>query len=172
MSCLELLSNTIKECNSYQKEKTIKIMIFTEGTILGPKNIFRHFDHASYIPIKDSVNLIKSWQQQGTEIMYLTSRKKEKHIHEIKNLLLKNHFPGQCLFYRGEGQRYKDIVELVIPDILIEDDCWSIGGKWQMAITYVEPEIKDKVKSIIVKEFTGIDNLPLQVTELLNFQTK
>ena len=169
MGCLDLQVNSIAKHNSHKLDKTIKIMIFTEGTILGPRNIFQHFNHAKYIPIKNSVKLIKSWQQQGAEITYLTSRRKEKHVHEIKDLLLKNHFPGQYLFYREEGQKYKDIVELVIPDILIEDDCRSIGGKWQMTITYVKPEVKDKVKSIIVKEFEGIDNLPLNVTELFEF---
>lgn len=169
MGCLDLQVNSIAEQNSHKMDKAIKIMIFTEGTILGPRNLFQHFNHAQYIPIKNSVNLIKSWQKQGAEIMYLTSRRKEKHVHEIKDLLLKNHFPGQYLFYREDGQKYKDIVQLVIPDILIEDDCRSIGGKWQMTITYVKPEVKDKIKSIIVKEFKGIDNLPLNVTELLAF---
>ncbi|AFV05978.1 hypothetical protein DCF50_p1976 [Dehalobacter sp. CF] len=47
--------------------------------------------------------MIKSWKQQGTEIVYLTSRKKEKQVCEIKELLLKNDFQGSMLFYRSEG---------------------------------------------------------------------
>lgn len=169
MACLELLSNINDRSNIHKDRNALRIMIFTEGTILGPRNLFQQFNHASYVPIKNSVNIIKSWEQQGAEIMYLTSRKKAKHVQEIKEILLINHFSGQYLYYREKGQKYKDIVELAIPDILIEDDCRSIGGKWQISITYVKPEVKNKVKSIIVKEFKGIDYLPTLLSELLKF---
>jgi hypothetical protein len=77
-----------------------------------------------------------------------------------KLLLLKLNFPGNRLYYRGKGQKYKDIIEEVVPDILIEDDCRSIGGAWQMCITHVNPECKTGLKSIVVREFRGIDHLP------------
>lgn len=32
----------------------IKILIFTEGTIIGPKNLFQHFNYAAYVPIGTS----------------------------------------------------------------------------------------------------------------------
>jgi len=54
-----------------------------------------------------------------------------------------------------------------MPDILIEEDCRSIGGQWQMCITHVEPELKSKIKSIVVKEFKGIDHLPDDLPDLL-----
>lgn len=143
-----------------------RVLIFTEGTILTPPSIFKHFKHTSYIPIKNTVTKITSWYQQGTELLYLTSCKKEKNVVEIKELLLKYKFPGQRLYYRNKGQKYKDIVEEVMPDILIEDDCRSIGGQWQMCITYVKPEIKERIRSIVVKEFKGVDNLPDKLLEL------
>lgn len=73
MAYLELLNNTK---NEYSSHKSVRIMIFTEGTILRPKNIFQHFNHNTYIPIKNSVSIIKTWEEQGAEIMYFTSRKK------------------------------------------------------------------------------------------------
>lgn|GEM_PF-495000 len=145
MGFIELLINKNSEKPEYKKDKSVRIMIFTEGTILGPQIIFQHFSHSAYKPIKNSVNKVKSWKEQGAEIVYLTSRKKIRHVHEIKELLSKNHFPGEGLYYREKGQKYKDIVEFVVPDILIEDNCRSIGGKWQMCITYVKPEVKTKV---------------------------
>lgn len=166
MARLELLNHLKNENNSHKK---VSIMIFTEGTILGPKNIFHHFNHALYVPIKNSVNIIKSWEEQGAEIMYITSRKKLKEVQEIKEILIKNNFSGRYLYYRNKKQKYKDIVELVAPNILIEDNCRSIGGKWQMCITYVKSEVKEKIKSIVVKEFTGIDDLPLLLPDLLKF---
>lgn len=143
-----------------------RVLIFTEGTILAPSSISKHFNHASYIPIKNAVAKITSWYQQGFEIMYLTSCKKEKHVYEIKELLIKNQFKGQRLYYRDKRQKYKDIVEEIMPDILIEDDCRSIGGQWQMCITYVKPKIKVGIKSIVVKEFKGIDDLPDKLGEM------
>lgn len=151
-------------------QKNIRVMIFTEGTIIGPKSIFDHFNHASYLPINDSVNIIKSWKEQGAEIMYFTSRKKLSEVQEIKEILLNYDFPGSYLFYRDGKQKYNDIIESVVPDILIEDDCRSIGGTWQMCITYVKPEVKDKVKSIVVKEFKGIDHLPLLLSDLIQYE--
>jgi len=146
-----------------------RVLIFTEGTILAPSSILKHFNHASYIPIKNAVTKITSWYQQGAEVIYLTSCKKEKHIDKIKELLLMHQFPGQRLYYREKGQKYKDIIEAVMPDILIEDNCQSIGGRWQMCITYVKPEIKAGIKSIVVKEFKGIDDLPELISELKTY---
>ncbi len=56
-----------------------------------------------------------------------------------------------------------------MPDVLIEDDCESIGGAGEMVITHVKPEIKTKIKSFAVKEFEGIDHLPDKVFELLEY---
>jgi hypothetical protein len=43
---------------------------------------------------------------------------------------------------------------------LIEDDCESIGGEKEMVYPYIKKELKSKIKSVIIKEFEGIDNLP------------
>ncbi len=51
-------------------------------------------------------------------------------------------------------------------DILVEDDCRSIGGADEMTITHVRPEIKTKIKSIVVEEFRGIDNLSDNIINL------
>ena len=50
-------------------------------------------------------------------------------------------------------------MEAVKPDVLIEDDCKSIGGPRQMCITHVSPEVKRGITSIVVREFRGIDHL-------------
>ncbi|MGL4369859.1 MAG: hypothetical protein ACRCUT_09355, partial [Spirochaetota bacterium] len=71
------------------------------------------------------------------------------------------------LYYRGTREKYRDIAEELAPDILIEDDCRSIGGKWQMTITYVRKDIKHKISSVAVKEFKGIDFLPDDAEEML-----
>lgn len=148
-----------------QLNNKIKIMIFTEGTILGHRNMFHLFNYATYIPIGNCIDKIQAWERQGAEITYFTSRKTEKQVSAIVSVLKKNNFPGTRLHYREANQKYKDIVELVNPDVLIEDDCKCIGGQWQMCITYVKPEIKRNIKSIVVKEFKGIDHLPELISD-------
>ena len=161
----------------------MKILIFTEGTILMHKNglglnreeIVKQVqdnidsslrDYSSYIPIGNASAKIKLWVNQGAEIFYLTSRKILKEIGDIKDVLSKYKFPAGQLLARENSEEYKDVAEKIIPNILIEDDCESIGGEKEVTITFVKPEIKQKIKSIIVKEFGGIDDLPNEINEI------
>ena len=62
-------------------------------------------DYASYVPIKDAVKKLKTWQNQGAEILYLTSRTKPNEIEDVKNVLKNFGFPdGQLLFRRKEEE--------------------------------------------------------------------
>ena len=106
-------------------------------------------------------------KNQKAEILYLTSRRKEKEIKEIKSVLKKYKFPKGKLLFRLEDEEYKDVPKRVTPDILVEDDCESIEGLNEMTITHVKTEIKKKKKSVVVKEFEGIDHLPDNVNKLL-----
>lgn len=114
----------------------IVIMIFAEGTILKPKSIFSLYNHNSYIPIGNAVEIIKSWNEQGAKIIFCTSRKR-KQASDMASLLVKYGFYGDFLVAREPKERYADIVEAIKPDVLIEDDCKSIGGAWQMCITKI-----------------------------------
>jgi len=143
----------------------MKIMIFAEGTIIKPRSLFSLYNHRTYIPIGNAVPLIGTWNQQDAEIVYCTSRK-GKQAEEIARLLMQYGFTGSKLYFRERRQKYKDIIESVRPDILIEDDCRSIGGSRQMCITHVAPQIKNSIKSIVVKEFKGIDHLSSSVQNL------
>lgn len=142
-----------------------KIMLFTEGTILSHKNLRNLLNFGTYIPIGDCVKKIQSWEQQGAEILYCTSRRSKRQVTDILSVLTQYGFTGTRLYYRVPRQKYKDIIETVMPDILIEDDCKSIGGSIQMCITYVKPEVKNKITSIIVPEFEGIEHLPDKITD-------
>jgi len=164
----------------------MKILIFTEGTIIIHKNatgcsreeIVKQVennkesvhDYASYVPVEDAVKKLAEWKNQSTEILYLTSRRKTNEIEDIKNVLKKYGFPDGQLLFRQENEEYKDIAEKIIPDILIEDDCESIGGIDEMTITHVKPEIKEKIKSVPIKEFGGIDHLPDKISVLAEYQ--
>jgi len=161
----------------------MKIMVFTEGTALMFKsglNLSREervkmsqakeksvYDFASYLPAGRAVEKIKNWQEQEAEIYYLTSRQSKAEIDQIKKVLNTYQFPdAHNLVFRNKGEEYKAVAERIMPDILIEDDCESIGGEKEMTYPNLRPEIKSKIKSIVVKEFQGIDHLPDSLEEL------
>ncbi|MBI2011374.1 hypothetical protein HYS91_01265 [Candidatus Daviesbacteria bacterium] len=127
-------------------------------------------DYASYIPISNAVQKITTWKNQGVVIMYLTSRRIKKEIEDIKDVLKKFNFPDQKnLYFRQQGEEYKDIVESLVPDIYIEDDCESIGGEEEMVYPYIDPKLKKKIKSIVVREFEGMDHLPDNLNTLKSY---
>ena len=175
----------------------MKILIFLQGTILMPKSAInktreeiveqvkrqgesiRDFD--SYVPIGKVVDKLKKWAEQGAKILYVTSLTENKKARgdEIvgkeglkfdKQILDKYDFPKGEIFHREKGENYAQIAERIMPDVLIEDDCESIGGEKEMTITFIKPEIKGKIKSVVIKEFGGIDYLPDNLDELLKYE--
>lgn len=182
----------------------MKILVFTEGTILTPKiseglnrdqiveqskteGIQREeaslqfeskndvpvepnsvHDYSNYIPVGNAVHKLAEWKRQGATIYYLSSRRIKPEIEAIQSVLKKYNFPdADNLSFRYQEEEYKDVAERIEPDILIEDDCESIGGKIEMTYPYIKPELKNKIKSVVIKEFSGIDSLPDNISELL-----
>jgi len=133
------------------------------------RNIPEVNDFKTYIPVDNVVSKLNKWKSQGIEICYLTSRTTNEEVEVIQNLLNKYSFPKSELFYNKEGEEYKDVAERVMPDILIEYDCESIGGEAEMTYPHIKPELKMRIKSIVVKEFSGIDNLPDDLNQLLSY---
>ena len=144
----------------------MKILIFTEGTILKHPSEEQMDNFESYIPIGNAVEKIKTWKSQGAKICYLTSRRTEKEINDIQNVLKKYNFPEGELYFRRQSEEYKDVAERVVPDVLIEDDCESIGGTPEMTYPHIKEQLKSRIKSIPVKEFGGIDHLPDSIKDL------
>jgi hypothetical protein len=161
----------------------MKIMVFLHGTAIMHKNAAGRkredrvqqvsdgdeslHDFASYVPIDNAVTKLQRWHQQGAKIVYLSSHRKHEDIEKDKLVLQKHGFPDGQVFSRQQEEQYKDVAERVLPDILIEDDCESIGGEKEMTYPHINPGLKVKIKSIVVKEFGGIDHLPDDVAALL-----
>ena len=157
-------------------------MVFTEGTVLmhlSGKGVSRKervvqvkeespdvTDYANYIPIENASNKLKEWKSQGAEIHYLTSRRRKSETEHIRRVLNKYGFPKGELFFRKEKEEYKDVAERVMPDILIEDDCESIGGEAEMTYPQISKDQQKKIKSVVVPEFGGIDHLTNNIEEL------
>jgi hypothetical protein len=124
-------------------------------------------DYGSYVPVGNAAAKLHAWQKQGAEIVYLSSQESAVEVENDKSVLRKFGFPPGEVLFRQDGETYADIAEKVAPDVLIEDDCESIGDEAEMTITHVRPELKTKIRSIVVKEFEGIDNLADNIDELL-----
>lgn len=171
-----------KSIRSVMADKSMKILVFLHGTTIMHRNATRKtreervqqsmereesvLDYRSYIPIGNAVEKLNNWKRQGAEIIYLSSHEFGIDVEKDKSVLKKYNFPNGIVLFRENGESYKDIAEKVAPDILIEDNCESIGGEKEMTITYVKPEIKQRIKSIVVKEFQGIDHLSDDINSL------
>ncbi|MEM5814408.1 MAG: hypothetical protein QXD77_01175 [Candidatus Aenigmatarchaeota archaeon] len=142
------------------------ILVFTEGTAImhapGIKESDKDF-FKSHIPTKGSVEKISSWEQAGAKISYLTSRTDTKEISQVKFVLEKFKFPRGTLFFRKMGEEFKDVVMRIKPDVWVDDDCASIGGRSDD----MKLDKKLGIKEIIVHEFGGLSHLPDNPEELL-----
>jgi hypothetical protein len=168
-------------CNVFSStnivDRSMKTLVFTEGTLImhsGARGLSREetvkqvqegkntsiYEYKNYVPVGNSARKLHLWKNQGAEIVYLTSRMKPAEVEEIMNVLKKHGFPDGQLLFRGEGEEYKDVAERAMPNVIVEDDCESIGGESEMTYTHVEPELKKGIKSVAVKEFGGIGHLP------------
>jgi hypothetical protein len=171
----------IKESN-----KRMRILVFLHGTCIMHRNalglsrmqIVRQVientdesisDFAAYIPIGRANKKLTSWQNQGAEISYLSSHLTLENVKKDEIVLKKYNFPEGTIFYRQKEEDWNLPIEKATPDIIIEDDCESIGGKYQMTFPNLKPELQSKIASIVIKEFGGIDHLSDNINELKDF---
>ena len=70
--------------------------------------------------------------------------------------------PAQDDYYNSVNRE----IPLVLDDILIEDDCESIGGEKEMTHPHINSELQDKIHLIVIKEFEGIGHLPDDIRQL------
>jgi hypothetical protein len=191
-----VLAAQVKSIKNVMGYRTIKIAIFTEGTILMHKSAeglnrkeiveqsrkegiqreqaslqyeskndvpvesYSVHDYNNYFPIGNAVNKIINWKKQGAIIYYLSSRRIKLEVQAIREVLKKFSFPDyKNLYFRLPGENYMDVIKKIMPDIFIEDDCESIGGKKETIFSNTRSELKEKIKLITVKEFGGIDYL-------------
>jgi hypothetical protein len=123
-------------------------------------------DYAGYVPVGGAVAKLRGWRDAGALIDYLSSHEKPYDVAADKLVLRTNGFPGGHVFFRQPSEMYSDIAERELPDVLIEDDCESIGAR-HITYPHIPAAARDRIKSIIVPEFGGIDHLPDNPDDLL-----
>jgi len=152
-----------------------KLLVFTEGTTIMHSEAAGHSreeiiqqnidripnvkKYAEYIPAGNASAKVTEWQNNGYEICYLTSRRLPEEVAAIQGVLDKYNFPKAPLYYRQGGETYGDAAMRIMPDIIVDDSCESIGAH-EITWSQLPPDIQKKIKSVIVPEFGGIDHLP------------
>jgi hypothetical protein len=117
-------------------------------------------DFASYLPVEDAPRKLRDWARQGAEVVYLSSHTDSADVETDRSVLRRHGFPEGPILYRRPGETYADVAESWLPDVLIEDDCGSIGGGPEMTYPHLRPEAKARVRSVVIKEFGGFSDLP------------
>lgn len=141
------------------------IMVFAEGTIFKPRSFWQLYKLGSYVPVNGCADKLREWAAQGAEIVYCTSRRGTRASNMAK-LLARYDFPGSGLYYRERGADYARLIGQVRPAVLVEDDCRSIGGAWQMCVTRLPGPLRESLRGIVVREFGGIGHLPSALADL------
>ena len=124
-------------------------------------------DYAAYVPIGDAAAKLRRWQAQGAVIAYLSSHHTPDDVAKDAAVLQRYGFPEGEVFARQSGEDYGAATERAQPDVLIEDDCESIGGAVEMTHPMLRPGLRERVTSIVVREFEGIDHLPDDIAVLI-----
>lgn len=126
-------------------------------------------DFANYVPIGRAAEKLLGWADKGAELLYLSAQRDSLGLVADKVAITRAGFPAGEVVCRAVDETYADVVVRLLPDVLIEDDAESIGGSREMASPFLPSEIRGKVRSIIVREFEGIDRLPDDPARLLTF---
>ena len=151
-----------KDAKGLTRERLVRQVVEGDASI---------HDYASYVPVGSASRKLREWKLQGAEICYLSSHKSTRDVEIDKSVLKKYGFPDGHVFYRRSGEEYKDVIERIrpLPDVIVEDDCESIGGEVEMVYPNLRSELKNKIKSIVVREFQGIDCIPDKISELMKW---
>ncbi len=140
-------------------QKHMRILVFTEGTILNSSR--------GWVLIGNAANKLRTWQERGATISYLSSKRDRESLDRVRKALKDGGAPDGELFFRQGSEHYGQAAERSHPDVIVEDDCKSIGGAVEMTYPKLSPESRTRTSSVVVAEGGGIDHLPNDPAELI-----
>jgi hypothetical protein len=159
------------------------ILVFTHGTIVmhreglgvsrtervrqSRQRVASVHDIAHYVPIDQARAKLWRWHDHGARIAYLGPSRTPESMARNELMLRQLDVPPGSLHHRGPGETYAGVVERLSPDVLVEDDCESIGGEVEMATPHLSASARARIACIVVPEFGGIDHLPDDPAELV-----
>jgi hypothetical protein len=124
-------------------------------------------DFASYVPTPGTTEVLAAWERTGAKLVYLSSHRREDDVQTDESVIARHGFPAGPVHGRLAGEDYGSLVERLELDVLVEDDCESIGGAAQTCAAQLSPEAKRATRCIVLPEFTGLSGLPVDPDELL-----
>ncbi|MEM0287403.1 MAG: hypothetical protein QXG05_04420 [Nitrososphaerota archaeon] len=90
---------------------------------------------------------LRAWQRCGATIVYLTSKKTSENIEKVRTALKDGGAPMAELFFRIGGEDYGQVARRIAPDVIVEDDCKSIGGEREMTWPKLQTELRGQGKA-------------------------
>jgi hypothetical protein len=128
-------------------------------------------DFASYVPTEAAVEKVRTWHRHGAAISYLSSHRDAADVELDRAVLTTYGFPAGTVLSREPGESYADVARRAGADILVEDDCESIGGRSRTVAAALAAAPGRAVASVIVPEFGGLAHLPDEPGKLTSYGT-
>lgn len=117
-------------------------------------------DFVNYVPTESAVRKVCAWATRGAQIAYLSSRLRDEAVAADMAVLARSEFPPGEILHRREGETYVDLLARARLDILVEDDCESIGGAALIIYPNLPAANQQQLRSVVVREFEGLSSLP------------
>ena len=124
-------------------------------------------DFGSYVPAESAVEKTAAWQRSGAEVCYLSSHRVQADVETDLGVLAAHGFPPGTVFFREPGESYTDVARRARADVVVEDDCESIGGRGEMATPSLGLDRGSAISSVVVPEFGGLAHLPDDPIDLI-----
>jgi hypothetical protein len=124
-------------------------------------------DFASYVPTPGTAAKLAAWARRGTTIVYLSSHRHRDGIRADESVIRRYGFPAGPVHGRQEGEDYGALVTRLALDLLVEDDCQSIGGATQTCAAQLSAAAAQSIRCVVLPEFLGLAGLPDDPAELL-----
>lgn len=124
-------------------------------------------DFASYLPTPGTAAKLAAWERHGAALVYLSSHRRPDDIRADESVIRRYGFPAGPVYGRHEGEDCGQLVERLGLDVLVEDDCASIGGAGQTCAAQLSCAGRQSVRCVVLPEFSGLADLPDSPAELL-----
>ena len=125
-------------------------------------------DFAGYGPADGAVEKVLAWQRRGAVICYLSSHQNAADVELDRAVLARWDFPAGTVFWRQPGEGYAGVARRAQADVVVEDDCESIGGAGQTTAAGLAALPGRAVTCVVVPEFGGLAHLPDDPTQLIS----
>jgi hypothetical protein len=156
--------------------RAVKILVFLHGTALmhatavGQPRAERVrqsrqrgrvvLDFAAYVPAEGAVDKVHAWLGCGAVICYLSSHQNAADVDLDRAVLGRCGFPAGTVFWRQPGESYAGVARRAGADVVMEDDCESIGGAGQTTAASLAALPGRAVTCVVAPEFGGLGHLP------------